>query len=111
MAHPGRLVVGDARPDDLNRGRLKVNVAFTLPPGAYATLVVKRLFAWTLEPGAARKAAEREEAAAPRHRPRPTHDEQHEERKKSGFLARKRAAKAAKLAARQAAPRRTPTKG
>ena len=31
--------------DDLNRdGSFKVNIAFTLPPGAYATLVVKRLF-------------------------------------------------------------------
>jgi tRNA pseudouridine13 synthase len=111
VAHPGRLVVGDARPDELNRGRLKVNVAFTLPPGAYATLVVKRLFAWTLEPGAAKKAAEREEAATPRHRPRPTHDEQHEERKKTGFLARKRAAKAAKQAARQGGAGGPRTKG
>ncbi|HEU4382409.1 MAG TPA: tRNA pseudouridine(13) synthase TruD, partial [Anaeromyxobacteraceae bacterium] len=41
---PGKLVVGVSRPDEENRGRLKVNVAFTLPPGAYATLVVKRLF-------------------------------------------------------------------
>ncbi|HLV60273.1 MAG TPA: tRNA pseudouridine(13) synthase TruD [Fredinandcohnia sp.] len=41
---PGKLVVGKPRPDELNRGRLKVNVAFTLPPGAYATLVTRRLF-------------------------------------------------------------------
>jgi hypothetical protein len=72
---------------------------------------VKRLFAWTLEPGAANKAAEREEAATPRHRPRPTHDEQHEERKKTGFLARKRAAKAAKQAARQGGAGGPRTKG
>jgi tRNA pseudouridine13 synthase len=66
--HPGRLTVGDARPDDLNDGRFKVNVAFTLPPGAYATLVVKRLFWWTLEPGARKKeeAAERVRAAIPK---------------------------------------------
>jgi tRNA pseudouridine13 synthase len=51
LVRPGRLAVGDARPDELNRDRLRVNVAFTLPPGAYATLVVKRLFHWALEPG------------------------------------------------------------
>ncbi len=48
---PGRLAVGEPREDELNTDRLRVNVAFTLPPGAYATLVVKRLFHWTLEPG------------------------------------------------------------
>lgn len=50
LVHPGRLAVGEARPDELNRGHFRVNVAFTLPPGAYATLVVKRLFQWTLAP-------------------------------------------------------------
>jgi len=44
LIHPGKLVVSEPRPDELNRGRLRVNVAFTLPPGAYATLVTKRLF-------------------------------------------------------------------
>lgn len=44
IIYPGKLVVGKPRPDELNRGRLKVNVAFTLPPGAYATLVTRRLF-------------------------------------------------------------------
>jgi len=44
VIYPGKLVVGKPRPDELNRGRLKVNVAFTLPPGAYATLVTRRLF-------------------------------------------------------------------
>ncbi len=102
MVHPGRLTVGEARPDDLNPGRMKLNVAFTLPPGAYATLVVKRLFAWTLEPGAAKKAAAR--AALPK--PRKTQREMHEERKATGFLAKKKAAKAAKAAAREAAGKR-----
>jgi tRNA pseudouridine13 synthase len=37
-------VLGRPQADELNRGSIKVNVAFTLPPGAYATLVVKRLF-------------------------------------------------------------------
>lgn len=44
LVHPGKLVIGKPRPDELNRGYLKVNIAFTLPPGSYATLVVKRLF-------------------------------------------------------------------
>jgi tRNA pseudouridine13 synthase len=44
LSFPQKLVIGKARPDELNRGHIKVNVAFTLPPGAYATLVVKRLF-------------------------------------------------------------------
>ena len=50
LSYPGRLALGEARPDELNEGRMRVNVAFTLPPGAYATLVVKRLFHWTLDP-------------------------------------------------------------
>lgn len=44
IAHPAKLVIGKPRPDELNRGYIKVNIAFTLPPGSYATLVVKRLF-------------------------------------------------------------------
>ncbi len=44
LVQPQKLVVGRASRDELNRGALKVNVAFTLPPGSYATLVVKRLF-------------------------------------------------------------------
>ena len=87
LSHPGRLTVGDTRPDDLNEGRFKVNVAFTLPPGAYATLVVKRLFWWTLEPGAEKKAA----AARAAPKPRPTQKEMHQQRKETGFLAVKRA--------------------
>lgn len=44
LVHPAKLVIGKPRPDELNRGFIKVNIAFTLPPGSYATLVVKRLF-------------------------------------------------------------------
>lgn len=44
LAFPHKLVVGRTQKDELNRGNLKVNIAFTLPPGAYATLVIKRLF-------------------------------------------------------------------
>lgn len=41
---PDKLRVNEARPDELHRGKVKVNLSFTLPPGAYATLVVRRLF-------------------------------------------------------------------
>ncbi|NVJ24436.1 tRNA pseudouridine(13) synthase TruD, partial [Myxococcus sp. AM011] len=44
LSFPHKLVIGRTQPDEINRGDIKVNVAFTLPPGAYATLVVKRLF-------------------------------------------------------------------
>jgi tRNA pseudouridine13 synthase len=88
VTHPGKLVVGEPLPDELNRDRLRVNVAFTLPPGAYATLVVKRLFFWTLEP------------SRPHRKPpvpaRPTQAEIHQERRRTGFLAKKRARKAAR---------------
>ena len=90
LVHPGKLVVSEAKEDEENRGRLRVNVAFTLPPGAYATLVIKRLFWWTLQP----KPIERAEKAAPK--VRPTAAQIHEQRKKTGFLSKKRARKAAK---------------
>lgn len=44
LMFPHKLVVGRTQSDEVNRGDIKVNVAFTLPPGAYATLVIKRLF-------------------------------------------------------------------
>lgn len=61
IVHPGKLVIGKPRPDELNRGFIKVNIAFTLPPGSYATLVVKRLFHFGVE-------RERPEDVAPRPR-------------------------------------------
>jgi len=82
---PQKLVVGEPAADELNRGRLRVNVAFTLPPGAYATLVVKRLFFWTLEPRAKAKPVPKATRTA---------EQVHEERKKTGFLANKRARRA-----------------
>jgi tRNA pseudouridine13 synthase len=97
LVSPGRLAVSEARRDELNRDRLRVNVAFTLPPGAYATLVVKRLFHWTLEPKGVRERRAREERAA-RPPPRPVA----EVKRETGFLARRRAEKARKDAARRA---------
>ncbi len=66
FVQPGRLTVGAPQRDELNQGRSRVNVAFTLPPGAYATLVVKRLFHWTLEPRNASHRARREADEATR---------------------------------------------
>jgi tRNA pseudouridine13 synthase len=91
LVHPGKLVVGEARKDELNRDRLRVNLAFTLPPGAYATLVVKRLFWWTLQPGVKKVAKPRPEV-----RPAPTAEERVEERRRTGFLAAKRARREAR---------------
>jgi tRNA pseudouridine13 synthase len=93
MVVPGKLVVGEPSRDELNARRLKVNVAFTLPPGSYATLVVKRLFWWTLEPKPLRRAQPKP--------PKPTAEEIHEERKRTGFLARKRTRRAARDKARR----------
>jgi tRNA pseudouridine13 synthase len=93
LVHPGKLVIGEARKDELNRGRLRVNLAFTLPPGAYATLVVKRLFHWTLVPGA--RAAEKRAPKAERPPP-PTAEERVQERRRTGFLAAKRARREAR---------------
>ncbi len=44
LVYPEKLVIGKSSADELNRGLLKINVAFTLPPGSYATLVIRRLF-------------------------------------------------------------------
>ncbi len=49
LVYPQKLVIGKSRFDELNRGHVKVNIAFTLPPGSYATLVVKRLFHFGVE--------------------------------------------------------------
>lgn|GEM_PF-364840 len=49
IIHPGKLRVSEARPDDMNGGRLKITLSFTLPPGAYATLVVRRTLWFAVE--------------------------------------------------------------
>ncbi|HET8539396.1 MAG TPA: tRNA pseudouridine(13) synthase TruD [Anaeromyxobacter sp.] len=126
FVHPGRLAVGEALADELNRGRLRVNVAFTLPPGAYATLVVKRLFHWTLEPRREPSARGRRRAPRPELPPRsraegPTATATSTSASTSastraatstatstaparqGFLARRRAEKEARRARREAA--------
>ena len=106
LVYPGRLAVGEPSNDELNRGRKRVNVAFTLPPGAYATLVVKRLFHWTLtgtdrpsSPGTPPRTTSLPHApktAPPRDKAKPP----------VGFLARRRAEKQARAARRTAAHKR-----
>jgi tRNA pseudouridine13 synthase len=83
LVQPSKLVLGRTQPDELNRGYAKLNVAFTLPPGSYATLVVKRLFHRTARedtaeeiratPGGGRPSADgtRPEAPTTSSRPRP----------------------------------------
>jgi tRNA pseudouridine13 synthase len=44
LVFPYKLVVGKVREDELNPPSKKINVAFTLKPGSYATLLIKRLF-------------------------------------------------------------------
>ncbi|WP_373371209.1 tRNA pseudouridine(13) synthase TruD [Stigmatella ashevillensis] len=74
LVFPHKLVLGRPQRDELNRGSIKSNVAFTLPPGAYATLVVKRLFhfSWREDSPADIRASQRprltevEQAEAPR---------------------------------------------
>jgi len=44
LIFPYKLVVGKVREDELNPPNKKINVAFTLKPGSYATLLIKRLF-------------------------------------------------------------------
>ncbi len=44
LVYPGKLMMGSAHRDELNKEMKKVYVAFTLPPGSYATLVIRRLF-------------------------------------------------------------------
>jgi tRNA pseudouridine13 synthase len=116
LVFPGRLAIGEAKADELNRGRVRVNVAFTLPPGAYATLVVKRLFHWTLEPGREKRGRGRAAPApAPAHAaapagppplvpPAPPAPAPPSEPR--GFLARSRAVKEARQARREAAARK-----
>lgn len=42
LVFPGKLRASEGKPDEENGGRSKVVLSFTLPPGAYATLVVRR---------------------------------------------------------------------
>ena len=45
LVKPGDVADVRIEPDDLNPGRVRATIAFSLPRGAYATMLVKRLFA------------------------------------------------------------------
>ncbi|HEY5676411.1 MAG TPA: tRNA pseudouridine(13) synthase TruD, partial [Myxococcales bacterium] len=96
---PGKLRVNEPRRDELNRGRLKVNLSFTLPPGAYATLVVRRVLWFAVESRGSEAPVGRalgrpvEEAAAP---PPPPAGPPVPRAEPVGFLERQRRAKAAR---------------
>ncbi|MGZ6124685.1 MAG: tRNA pseudouridine(13) synthase TruD, partial [Myxococcales bacterium] len=102
---PGKLRVNEPRPDELNRGRMKVNLSFTLPPGAYATLVVRRVLWFALESGRGAAAVGRPwgqppAAKAPSPGPRP---EPAQRRESIGFRERQRRKKEARATRRQMA--------
>jgi tRNA pseudouridine13 synthase len=105
FVRPGKMRVNPPRPDELNRGRQKINLSFTLPPGAYATLVVRRAL-WF----AADKAAQPETKAAPLPRgqkwgqPKPGSEEQKPKTPKKGFLERQRERKTARAERRAQHP-------
>lgn len=112
LIQPQKLVIGRAGKDELNRGFLKVNVAFTLPPGSYATLTVKRLFHFGVEQ------LEREAAAVPVRREAPAAFQPNKDKGRQpkregppeprglGFRDRQKQRKAAKAAARDSQPRK-----
>ncbi|MGB9741576.1 MAG: tRNA pseudouridine(13) synthase TruD [bacterium] len=41
---PQKLAIEEPQPDELYPGKRKLTISFVLPPGAYATVLVKRLF-------------------------------------------------------------------
>ena len=102
---PGKLRVSEPRRDELNRGRLKVNLSFTLPPGAYATLVVRRVLWFAVESRRSGdpvgrpwgRPVEQHRAAPPAPEPAPPR------REKIGFLERQRRKKETRASRRKAA--------
>jgi tRNA pseudouridine13 synthase len=102
---PGKLRVHQPRSDELNRGRMKVNLSFTLPPGAYATLVVRRVLWFALESARAGTPVGRpwgKPMPAPPAAP-PARVEPPQRTERIGFRERQRRKKAARTSRRQAA--------
>ena len=99
---PGKLRAQDPRPDELNRGRMKVNLSFTLPPGAYATLVVRRALWFAVESRRGDRSWGRPAEQGAR-TPVPSHPVPGLRREKIGFRALQRRRKAARAANRAAA--------
>lgn len=95
---PGKLRVNEPRRDELNRGRLKLNLSFTLPPGAYATLVVRRVL-WFVDGHGTRLPAPDSRPEAPKPPPAPEKPRV----EKVGFLEQQRRRKEARAARRKSA--------
>ena len=93
---PGKLRVNAPRRDELNRGRLKINLSFTLPPGAYATLVVRRVLWFADMPAHKPEPAAANAPPPPKEPPRPKPE-------KIGFLEQQRRKKEARAARRSKA--------
>lgn len=104
VVFPGKLHASEGKPDEANPGRQKVVLSFTLPPGAYATLVVRRVlwFATT------EHREEQKPVRVPRPAPTPAEPAAPKEPRK-GFLERQREKKTARQTNRTAATA-TPTK-
>ena len=115
MSSPTSWCSGRPQRDELNRDALKINVAFTLPPGAYATLVVKRLFhfSWREDTKEEIRATQRprftetlrQEAGEPpprrpRVEPAPVRESAEPRQPPPGFRERQRLKKEAKVQAR-----------
>jgi tRNA pseudouridine13 synthase len=94
---PGRLHASEPKPDEANRGKLKVVLSFTLPPGAYATLVVRRVCWFATE-----EHQESQEKARPR--ARPVAEAPRPKTPPKGFRERQKERKDAKQEARQKHP-------
>lgn len=64
VVSPADLRIGEPEEDDRREGRLKLALSFTLPPGSYATLLLKRLFGALPEEGTRARKTSRDEAEA-----------------------------------------------
>ena len=104
---PGKLRINEPRDDELNRGRWKVNLSFTLPPGAYATLVARRVLWYAGESKRADRPVGRawgrplEEARKPPAIPAPLPLAPKPATPKLGFLERQRRKKEARAGRRK----------
>ncbi len=66
LVEPREFSISEAEPDETSPGRSKVRIAFELPRGAYATMLIKRLFADPPQPRTDRM-REPERPRRPRH--------------------------------------------
>jgi tRNA pseudouridine13 synthase len=43
LTHPAKFELSGPKPDELHKGKQKLELSFELPPGSYATMLVRRL--------------------------------------------------------------------